>query len=103
MLQRDEVGVGDVVALLGEVRRDVPTGLAAATGEEDAHDPTVPAKVLVQSPPTRFSMSPHLLGRADRSRASLPTPGYMAILDAVAEIDPDFDCGAIMAQFSTGA
>jgi len=43
------------------------------------------------------------LGRLDRSRASLPTPGYTAILDAVAEIDPDFDCGAIMAQFSTGA
>jgi hypothetical protein len=43
----------------------------------------------------------HLLVRLDRSRASLPTLGYMAILDAVAEIDPDF--GAIMAQFSTGA
>jgi len=27
----------------------------------------------------------------------------VAILDAVAEIDPDLDCGAIMAQFSTGA
>jgi len=27
----------------------------------------------------------------------------VAILDAVAEIDPDFDCGAIMAKFSTGA
>ena len=37
VVQRDEVGVGDLVALLGEVRRDVPAGLAAATGEEDAH------------------------------------------------------------------
>ena len=45
----------------------------------------------------------HLLDRLDRSRASWPTLGYMAILDAVAEIDPDFDCGAIMAKFSTGA
>ena len=35
--QRDEVGVGDLVALLGEVGGDVPAGLAAATGEEDAH------------------------------------------------------------------
>jgi hypothetical protein len=30
VLQRDEIGVGDVVTLLGEVRRDVPAGLAAA-------------------------------------------------------------------------
>src|SRR3712207_8576146 len=33
-------GVGHVVALLGEVRRHVPAGLAAATGEEDAHGPS---------------------------------------------------------------
>ena len=39
MLQRDEVGVGDVVTLLGEVGADALAGLAAATGEEDAHDP----------------------------------------------------------------
>ena len=44
--QRDEVGVGDVVALLGEVRRDVPAGLAAATGEEDAHGSLHTPKVL---------------------------------------------------------
>jgi hypothetical protein len=40
MLQRGEVRVGDVMALFGEVRRDVPARLAAAAGEEDAHDPT---------------------------------------------------------------
>ena len=38
VLEGDEVGVGDVVALLGEVGRDVLAGLAAATGEEDAHE-----------------------------------------------------------------
>ena len=40
--QRDEIGVGDLVALLGEVRRDVPAGLAAAAGEEDAHGSFLP-------------------------------------------------------------
>jgi hypothetical protein len=37
MLGRDEVGVGDLVAPLCKVRRDVLAGLAAAAGEEDAH------------------------------------------------------------------
>ena len=46
--QRDEVGVGDLVALLGEVGRDVPAGLAAAAGEEDAHVPPVPDFAVVQ-------------------------------------------------------
>ena len=35
--QRGEVGVGDLVALGSEVRRDVVPRLAAAAGEEDAH------------------------------------------------------------------
>lgn len=35
--ERGEVGVGDLVALGGEVGRDVVPGLAAAAGEEDPH------------------------------------------------------------------
>ena len=42
MPERDEVGVGDLVALLGEERCDVLAGLAAAAGEEDAHGPIQP-------------------------------------------------------------
>jgi len=49
VLQRDEVGVGDVVALLGEVRRDVLASLAAPTGKEDAHGGLHTAKVLGKS------------------------------------------------------
>ena len=46
MLQGDEVGVGDLMTLLGQVGRDVLTGLAAAPGEEDAHDVITPPPAL---------------------------------------------------------
>src|SRR4029077_15102162 len=49
VLQRDEVGVGDVMALLGEVRRDVLASLAAPTGKEDPHGGLHTAKVLGKS------------------------------------------------------
>lgn len=42
MAQWDEVGVGDVMAQVGEVGSDVPAGLTAASGEEDPHGWCVP-------------------------------------------------------------
>jgi hypothetical protein len=42
--QGGEISVGDLVSLLGQVGGDVPAGLAAATGEEDAHGPIKPSR-----------------------------------------------------------
>jgi hypothetical protein len=63
--ERGEVGVGDLVADRGEVRRHVVPGLAAATGEEDAH--------VLQ--PTGSGQPSALIALANRLRPGLLSPG----------------------------